>query len=170
MSAITTSKLKSFLTSMNRQELENLVLELYSLPAVKGAVNLRLNPNFTDEMVNRYEKKLAKVLMPANPEKMSMSAAKDILSEVKGLSAISPRVTAEIYLYAAECACDFTETFGDIDEPFYNDLSDFYQMAVDFAKTDEELKNELSDRFRTLNESFYGMGWGMDEVADPEFD
>lgn len=170
MSAITTSKLKSFLTSMNRQELENLVLELYSLPAVKDAVNLRLNPNFTDEMVNRYEKKLAKVLMPANPEKMSMSAAKDILSEVKGLSAISPRVTAEIYLYAAECACDFTETFGDIDEPFYNDLSDFYQMAVDFAKTDEELKNELSDRFRTLNESFYGMGWGMDEVADPEFD
>ena len=163
MSAITTSKLKSFLTSMNRQELENLVLELYSLPAVKDAVNLRLNPNFTDEMVNRYEKKLAKVLMPANPEKMSMSAAKDILSEVKGLSAISPRVTAEIYLYAAECACDFTETFGDIDEPFYNDLSDFYQMAVDFAKTDEELKNELSDRFRTLNESFYGMG-------DPEFD
>ena len=62
MSAITTSKLKSFLTSMNRQELENLVLELYSF-AVKDAVNLRLNPNFTDEMVNRYEKKLAKVLM-----------------------------------------------------------------------------------------------------------
>lgn len=170
MAVMTISNLKKVLSSMDRQELEGLVLDLYSLPEIKDAVNLRFNPDFADEMVSHYEKKLARALMPANPEKMSMSAAKDILSEVKGLSAISPRVTAEIYLYAAECACDFTETFGDIDEPFYNDLSDFYQMAVDFAKTDEELKNELSDRFRTLNESFYGMGWGMDEVVDPEFD
>lgn len=170
MSAITTSKLKSFLTSMNRQELENLVLELYSLPAVKDAVNLRLNPNFTDEMVNRYEKKLAKVLMPANPERMSMSAAKEILSEVKGVSGISPRVAAEVYLYAAECACDFTETFGDMEASFYRDLSAFYRAAVDMAEKNGEVKEELWDRFHALNESFESMGWGMDEVVDPEFD
>ena len=155
---------------MNRGELEALVLDLYSLPAVKEAVNLKLNPAFAYETVNRYEKKLEKALMPADPERMSMSAAREILPEVKGLANVSPRVAAEVYLYAAECACDFTDTFGDIDEPFYNDLSDFYQTAVDIAKADEELKDELRERFHNLNESFYGMGWGMDEVTDPEFD
>lgn len=155
---------------MDQSELENLVLELYTLPAVKDAVNIKFNPEYAENIVNRYEKKLGKVLMPANPERMSMSAAKEILSEVKALSNLSPRVAAEIYLYAAECACDFTETFGDIDESFYYSLSDFYQTAADIAKADDKLKDELWDRFHALNESFYDMGWGMDEVADPEFD
>ena len=170
MTTMMPSKLKKLLASMGRSELENLVLELYTLPAVKDAVNLKLNPEYTEEVVNRYEKKLGKVLMPANPERMSIPAAKEILSEVKGVSGIFPRVTAEVYLYAAECACDFTETFGDIDESFYNSLSDFYQTAADIAKADDKLKDELWDRFHALNESFYSMGWGMDEAADPEFD
>ena len=170
MATMTTTKVKKFLASMDRNQLENLVLELYTLPAVKDAVNIKFNPEYAEDIVNRYEKKLGKALMPANPERMSMSAAKEILSEVKVMSGTSSRVVAETYLYAAECACDFTETFGDIDDSFYNDLSDFYQTAAEMAKADEELKNELWDRFHALNESFYGMGWGMDEVADTEFD
>lgn len=170
MSAMTVSKLKKFLSSMDRQELEELVLDLYSLPAVKDAVNLRLNPDFAEEMINRHEKKLEKILMPANPERMSMVAAEEILSEVKEFANVSPRVAAEVYLYAAECACDFTETFGDMEASFYRNLSAFYRTAADMAEKDEEVKEELRDRFHALNESFRGMGWRMDEIADPEFD
>lgn len=155
---------------MDRKDLEGLVLDLYALPAVKDAVNLRYNSDYEDDLVGKYEKKLAKVLMPSNPERMSVSAAKQILSEVKGIEKISPRVAAKVYLYAAECACDFTETFGNMEPSFYNALSSFYRKAADIVKADEEIKEELRDRFHALNESFYGMGWGMYEVADPEFD
>lgn len=72
------------LSSLPRPNLEPLVLELYSLPALKDALNLKLNLEYSDELVKKFEKKLGKALMPANPERMSMSAAKQILSEVKG--------------------------------------------------------------------------------------
>ena len=53
---------------------------------------------------------------------------------------------------------------------FYIALSSFYRKAEDIAEVDDEVKEELRGRFHVINKSLEAMGWGMDKVADPEFD
>ena len=169
-SSLTKTKLKKLLSAMDRSALEALVLELYESEAGKELLTLHFDADAEAELLAGYEKKLRKVLAPANPERMSLDAADSILAEVKRLSGADSAVYARACLCAAELARDFTECYGDMDEHFYDRLARYYGEAARVAKGRPELEAELRERFRNLNASFASMGWGMGSVVDPELE
>ena len=60
-------------------------------------------------------------------------------------------------LYFAECATDFTMSFGDIDEEFYDTLGDAYHDAVVIASEDECLYQMWKVRLETVLHDFVGL-------------
>lgn len=59
--------------------------------------------------------------------------------------------------------------YGDIDEKFYDALSDAYHDAVIIAGGDEELYKLWKDRLEYILHEFSGFGWRMDDYIAEEY-
>ena len=97
-----------------------------------------------------------------------MENAKKILADFK-TACTNERWYGDLALYFAECATDFTMSFGDINEKFYDALGDAYRDAVNIARQDETLYNLWKERFIYVLHEFSGFGWGMDEYIAGEY-
>lgn len=72
-------------------------------------------------------------------------------------------------LYFAECATDFTMSYGDINEKFYDALGDAYHDAISVVSEDEALYKLWKDRLKYIYQEFCGFGWGMDDYITGEY-
>lgn len=81
----------------------------------------------------------------------------------------SGRWYGDLALYFAECATDFTMSYGDIDGEFYDALGDAYHDAVVIASSDEQLYQLWKDRLAAIFHAFSGFGWGMDDFISEEY-
>ena len=70
-------------------------------------------------------------------------------------------------LYYAEIGVDFTDTFGDIDEKFYNAIVRAYDKALNYIR-DKILKELFIEDADNIRQKTHHMGWGfpinMDDV------
>ena len=117
------------LEKMDKEQLQQIILDLYkSSAAMSDGINMLIQGEvFGKELLEKYKKKLYKVFYPTNIVRtgFSLEKAQDILSEFADKCAGDNGG-----LYVAECATDFTMTYGDIDEKFYDALGDVYHDAV----------------------------------------
>lgn len=72
-------------------------------------------------------------------------------------------------MYFAECATDFTMSYGDISEKFYDALGDAYHDAVVAASKNENVYILLQDRLENILHEFSGFGWGMESYIAEEY-
>lgn len=72
-------------------------------------------------------------------------------------------------MYFAEYATDFTMSYGDINEKFYDALEDAYYDAISVVSEDEELYKLWKDRLEYIYQEFSGFGWGMDNYITGEY-
>ena len=72
-------------------------------------------------------------------------------------------------LYYIECGTEFTLTYGDIDEPFYNSLSSMFDQTVNEVKklTKNETCKDFTYRLQEIVNDATNIGWGYgDEVSE----
>ena len=98
----------------------------------------------------------------------SLERAKLVLSDFSNICGDS-KWYGDLALYFAECATDFTMSYGDIDAKFYDALGDAYHEAVTMASENEELYRSWKDRLEYIYHEFSGFGWGMDDYITGEY-
>lgn len=158
-----------------RYEDENIWLtqKMMATLSVEQGINLRLvGEAYGNELLEKYKKKLCKMFDPSRAVQrgFSLEEAQRILSEFAAICANDTgRWYGDLALYFAECATDFTMTFGDMDEEFYGALGEAYNDAIVAASEDEELYKSWKDRIEDVLHAFDGFGWGMGEYISEAY-
>jgi hypothetical protein len=69
-------------------------------------------------------------------------------------------------LYYVEMGVQFTNTYGDIDEAFYNSMESMYQSAVKHI-VKHEMEAQFEERCRRIVSETSDIGWGFhDQLSD----
>lgn len=166
---------KALLKKLNTMDKEEMVIIISDLYKTNKTAEARLNLLFLGEeygnaLLEKYKKQLYKIFNPSNIVRtgFSLEKAQQILSDFADMCG-DGRWYGDLALYFAECATDFTMSYGDINEEFYDALGDAYRDAVTIARRDEEMYKLWKNRLEYIYHEFSGFGWGMDDFITEEY-
>lgn len=91
----------------------------------------------------------------------------DIKKELKKLGT-RKELLADLMLFYVETGVEFTNKFGDIDEPFYNSVAIVYSQALTLMKK-EKILNKFSDRAKKVVDDTRGIGWCFHDYLEDIF-
>lgn len=99
--------------------------------------------------------------------KMRLSVARKAISEAKKIG-LPPEALADLMLFYVETGVQFTNDFGDIDEPFYNSMESMFSQSLNFMQ-----KEGVLEQFRSRAESVVyntrNIGWGFHDTLGDYF-
>lgn len=164
--------LKKELNRLTKEQLIEQILDLYDKnKAVKEFYDFYLNPRNEKELSAKYKKIIIKGFDVARPERSGLkySIAKRAISDFRDLQP-SPEALADVMLTLPECACEFTYSYGDMDEAFYNGAYNNFAATLKFMD-----KHDLLDQFKLRAEQCVKWatvcGYGFsDEIAQVFYD
>lgn len=169
---LTEKALLKKLNTMDKEELVTIISDLYKTnKTAEARLNLLfLGEEYGNALLEKYKKQLYKIFNPSNIVRtgFSLEKAQQILSDFADMCG-DGRWYGDLALYFAECATDFTMSYGDINEEFYDALGDAYRDAVTIARRDEEMYKLWKDRLEYIYHEFSGFGWGMDDFITEEY-
>jgi hypothetical protein len=121
------------------------------------------------EMAEPYRKVIRQVFNPdrGHPS-LQLGMARKALNDFKKVCA-DPLAVIDFMLYYVEQGVVCTNTYGDIDEPFYISLASVYRSAADrTAKTkNSDVIEQFRPRFLAIVWDTDNIGWGFhDELAE----
>lgn len=160
MKKSTKSELNKYLKEMSKVELENEVKKIYSkFKEVKNYYEIEFSQD-TTEILNKYKEKIKLEYFPKRGfGKARNRESRKVITEFKKIS-IFKKDVIELLLYRAEMMIEFSQQFGDIDEPFYNSLESSYEEACKLIK-EEKLEKLFRTECRRLMNETYHFGWGI---------
>ena len=169
---LTEKALLKKLNTMDKEELVTIISDLYKTnKTAEARLNLLfLGEEYGNALLEKYKKQLYKIFNPSNIVRtgFSLEKAQQILSDFADMCG-DGRWYGDLALYFAECATDFTMSYGDINEEFYDALGDAYRDAVTIASRDEKMYKLWKDRLEYIYHEFSGFGWGMDDFITEEY-
>lgn len=160
------TQLKSFLNSLNKDQLVDIITSLHNLSKVNQDFLSNLaDPNSEEEILKKYKTIIENEFYPSNGNpKTRYSVVKKAISEFKQL-AHKPENVAELMCFYVEMGVQFTNDYGDIDEAFYNAIANAFQSALKYI-SDNSLEQRFKERCQKLK-SESCEGWGFyDEMSE----
>jgi hypothetical protein len=165
-------KLKKELQLLTKEQLIEQIMDLYDKnKAVKEFYNFYLNPRNEKELAEKYKKLIQKEFNVENPMRagLKFSVAKRAISDFRDLQP-SHESLADVMLTLPECACEFTHSYGDMAEAYYNSAFNSFEAALKFMT-----KHNLLDHFKRRAEKCVKWaspcGYGFaDEMAQVFYD
>ena len=157
-----TMTLKKYLSQFTKEQLVGQILELHKkYKDVKTYYEFSINPDVTSKRENVKEAVL-ECFFPKRGFKLRLKDARKVISDFKKLEP-DPESLADVMLYYVECGVQFTNDFGDIDEPFYVSIE---RMFIDTAKfiQDNGLNEIFLARAQKITEDSNGIGWGFHDA------
>ena len=156
----TKSQLNKYLKEMNKVELENEVKKLYGkFKEVKKFYEIEFSQD-TTEILNEFKDKIKQEYFPKRGfGKARNRESRKVVTDFKKIS-IFKKDVIELLLFRAEMMIEFSNSFGDIDEPFYNSLESSYLEACKLIQ-EEKLEKLFRTECRRLMNETYHFGWGV---------
>jgi hypothetical protein len=153
--------LKRFLKGRSREELVADIVELYGrFDPVRDYYHTRLAPDDDAYVVDKYKAIIKDEFFPARGfGDGRLSVARKAVSDYKKVSR-SKASLADLMLYYVEVGVEYTNTYGDIDEAFYNSMESMYKRVVEYI-VENEMQEEYEKRCRRIVEDTRGIGWGF---------
>lgn len=161
--------LKKELIKLTKEQLIEQILDLYNKnKAVKEFYNFYLNPNSDKDLAEKYKAVINKEFNIKSPERASLkfSVAKRAIADFKALQP-SPTALADLMLTLPECACKFTNMYGDIGESFYNASVNNFEAALKFmAKNNilSDFKPRAAQCMKWASPCGYGFADEIDQI------
>lgn len=157
--------IKKELRKLDKEKLVELVIDLYKKnKSVKEFLDFYVNPN-EKELFLKYKDKVYEAFYPKRGDRFKLSDGKKAISDFKKLEA-SKELLSELMLFYVETGVEFTNEFGDIDEPFYNSVASVYLNALKLMSK-ENILDKFADRAKKIVDDTSGIGWGFhDELGD----
>lgn len=170
MTKISIPELKKQLKTYKADELVSIIVDNYkSSEDVKRYIHMMLEPESTEnQLFDEAKKKMLHQFFPDRGHpKLKLSEAKKAISEFGKLCNNHAR-TIDLMIYYVELGVGFTNSYGDIDEPFYYSMESMYQNAINKIRTDSGsgLYHLFRDRLKGIVRNTDGIGWGFhDQLA-----
>ena len=162
------------LDRMNHEEMKKIIVDLYKFnKSVEEGICLQLlGEDYGSALLEKYKKRIHKIFNPTNIVRtgFSLESAQMVLSDFADVCVNdNGRWSGDLALYFAECATEFTMSYGDINEAFYDALGDAYHDAVVAASGDENLYKLWKNRLEQIVHEFSGFEWGMENFIVDEY-
>lgn len=158
-------EVKKELQKLDSKQLIELLIELYDKHKV-----VKTHLDFfatTDEskLLETYRKKVEFAFGGRNGWDLHLTDGKAALAEFKKLG-VSDSALVDLYLYFTELGVQYTLDFGDIDERFYNNISQAYATGLDIMYH-AQLHEKFHARAAAISSRAIDIGWGFgDEIRD----
>lgn len=159
--------IKKYLSCKSEKELIEQIIELAKISNdVKEYYLLKVKPDSEKELMEKYKAIIEKEFFPKRGMKFpSYSVLKKAVSDFKKVSKNLSNL-ADLMLTYVENGVEFTNTYGDIDETFYNNISGMFEKAVDLI-IQNNLQDLFENRCKIIMENSRDIGWGFgDFVTD----
>lgn len=169
MPKLTLTQLKKHLKSKSAAELVKDIGELYNkFSDVKDYYQSTLTQTGKGEVFNKYKLIVRNEFFPLRGEpKMRLSVARKAVNDFKKMSS-SPEDIADLMIFYVECGVEFTNEYGDIDEPFYCSMENMYNKALKYiVKTNQD--DKFYKRCKKIIEDTDDIGWGFNDGLSDSF-
>ena len=161
--------LKKELKNLNQKELIQLIVDLYkNNKEVKQFLSTKfIGEEAIEVLFQQSKQKIKNEFFPDRGHgKLRLAEAKKAISEFKKLSNDEMK-TVDLMLYYVEMGTDFTDSFGDIDQNFYNSMISMYEKVVSACELDEIYYHAFEERLSRIVRIADGIGWGYgDTIAE----
>ncbi|MCB2312072.1 DUF6155 family protein [Clostridium tagluense] len=168
---LSVTEVKNILKEKSREELLELLIESYkTIPLLKEHISVKYgSQDNIEKILEAYKNKIYNVFFPKNMKtQFKIGDAKKVVNEFKRICS-NEKLTIELRLYYVEMGIEFTNTYGDINEAFYNSVVAMYEAVVSTINKqhDSEIYNNFKGRLKAVVEDTNGMGWGFhDELSN----
>lgn len=169
MSNIKITDLKKYLNNMSKEELIIQITEIVKrYPDIKEYYTAKLNPKYEEIAFEKYKKLITNEFFPDRGfGKLRYSEVNKALRDFRKISN-NAILISKLMLYYAEIGVDFTDTYGDIDEKFYNAIVRAYDKALSYI-TENNLKEMFIEEADNIRQKTVHMGWGFSVNMDDVF-
>lgn len=122
------AELKNIIKKQSREEIIQLLLDSYKVsPQVKEYITAKYGDKDTLEQIfQTYKNKIKDVFFPKSMRaQFKIGEARKVISNFKKLCS-DEKLVIDLMLYYVEMGVEFTNTYGDINESFYNSVERMY--------------------------------------------
>lgn len=166
-SSPTWSHLKPHLQRLDTVALVALLRDMYALnPDNKVFLSTRFLAASPEELAEPYRKIIRQVFNPDRGRPtFKLSTARKALNDFKKACA-DPLAVIDFMLFYVEQGVICTNTYGDIDEPFYTSLHSVYRSAAELAATTgtPDVIEQFRPRFLDIVRDTGNIGWGFHDA------
>lgn len=168
---LTKSNLNKYLKSMTPEEMVQLIKKCFDTSQeIKRLLAIKiLGEEAIASLFYEYQKKVRNEFFPDRGHgKLRLHEARAAIKEFERI-AKHDKYSLELKLFYVEMGVEFTNTYGDIDERFYNNIAAMYWEVISSVNNDNtgELFEEYEERISAVVENTSGIGWGFhDDLKD----
>ncbi|MEM1120629.1 MAG: DUF6155 family protein [Bacteroidota bacterium] len=165
----TKRELSKYLKQATKAELEKEIKKLYDkFKDVKQYYELEFT-NDTTEIVNKHKAAIKKEYFPSRGYgKARNGVSRKVITDFKKI-AIFQKDVIDLLLYRVEMMLEYTNTYGDIDEAFYNSLERSFDEACRLIQQ-EKLEKEYRIYCEELIDQTNNFGWGVYDAMQYSFE
>ena len=153
--------IETSIKQFEKNHLVDLLRDVYRLsPENKDFFHTRFSTN--DDPLPRYKKIIQDAIHPylEDHETLEIEKANDAINRYSK-AVDNPIGEAELRIFYVECGNNFTLSYGDIDEDFYDALLDMYEYAIETVlETPKEEQKAFQKRLKAIMDSASHIGWG----------
>ena len=153
--------IEKIVSQFDNRQLMELVHDLYRLSQEnKDFFFTRFS--IEEDPLPKYKKIIQNSIHPyiENDEELNIKEATEAVNRYSN-AVNNPLGEAEIKVFYVECGNNFTLSYGDIDEDFYDELVAMYESAIkSVLQLPPKDRDVFKARLQKVMESASGIGWG----------
>lgn len=167
---LSVKEVKQILKQQSREELMELFIDSYkTIPQLKEYITVKYADQDTIQQVFEvYKNKIYDVFFPKSMRaQFKIGDARKAVNEFKKLCS-NEKLKIDLMLYYVEMGVEFTNTYGDIDESFYDSVEGMYESVIKAINKHKnaEIFSFFKDRLIAVVDDTSGIGWGFhDELS-----
>ncbi len=165
------SKLKALLSSMEKDEIIKMVLEMYSArKEAKEYLDFYAEPDEVSKL-EEYKNIIQEEFYPSKSTrepKIRFSVCRKAISDFKKLHP-SNDMLAELMVFYMETACKFADDYGDMWEQFYDSVEGNFRKTLDFLVT-HGLWDRYDHRLQQCLNWADSSGWGFPDALNDMYE
>ena len=156
--------LKPYLKQASREQLAADIADLFTkFEAVRDYYQAKLFPESEAQVIEKYKATIKHEFFPERGFGLArLSVARKAVADYRKVCR-SKASLADLMLFYVETGVEFTNAYGDIDEPFYNSMESMYKKAVELI-VENELQEVFERRCKRIVSDTEGMGWGFNDA------
>ncbi|PID58925.1 hypothetical protein CSB45_02690 [candidate division KSB3 bacterium] len=169
MSKLGKTALKQQLAQRSKAQLLDEIVELFEkFSVVRDYYQAQFNPLDREQLLEKYKAVIHQEFFPERGTgKARRSVAQKAISDYKKVVG-DPLGVADLLLYVVETGVQFTNAYGDMDEPFYTSMERIYHQAIQHL-----VKHGIQERFELRCHSILTqtrhVGWGFYDTMSEIF-
>jgi Family of unknown function (DUF6155) len=155
---------KAHLKNCSKEELIADITELFKrFQPVQDYYQVKISPQATTNIDKKYKKIIEDEFFPARGYgNAKLSVAKKAISDYRKICTKADEV-ADIMLFYVEQGVKYTNSYGDINESFYNSMEGMYEKAIQWIFK-YKIQDIFEERCQKIMEDSSGIGWGFSDA------